>query len=298
MWSWRPTSTPPFTLDDVPGYPAHLDVDHPAHLSRGLVLVKWWLLALPHYAVVAFFVGTGAETVRVASGGLVTEGRAWRGGLIGLLAVIAGVVLAVRGTYPRSLYDLVLGLHRWVLRVAAHAALMTDVYPPFRLDQGGHDPGSVVATTASGGTVAPAHPSGPARPVFVGVAPEQDALEYLDGVQHTTIAGPGDTVRELAGGRPSVPPSETDIWAAQAAGPSPQEVRWEPAAGDWVLVVMPADSSRGLRVTTDLGASVPWLATAADVTIGVALAFVVCGAVLVERAGRSAPARSDENVRS
>src|SRR5687767_2434996 len=61
-WSWRvgfysysalgTDKYPPFTLTDVPAYPARLQVDYPESLSRGLVLVKW-LLALPHYLVVA-----------------------------------------------------------------------------------------------------------------------------------------------------------------------------------------------------------------------------------------------------
>ncbi|WP_298460756.1 DUF4389 domain-containing protein [uncultured Cellulomonas sp.] len=154
-WSWRVAlysygalatdQYPPFTLAEVPDYPAHLHVDYPEHLSRGLVLVKWWLLALPHYLVVAILVGTGVQTARVSS----DVGWRWEGGLIGLLAIIAAVVLAVRGSYPRPLFDLLLGLHRWVLRVTAYAALMTDVYPPFRLDPGEHETAAAVVTTPS-----------------------------------------------------------------------------------------------------------------------------------------------------
>jgi hypothetical protein len=57
------------------------------------------------------------------------------------LALFAGVALLFTTRYPRGIFDLVMGLNRWVFRVVAYAALMTDVYPPFRLDQGGPDPG-------------------------------------------------------------------------------------------------------------------------------------------------------------
>src|SRR5881398_508363 len=124
---------PPFTLKDVPDYPAHLEVEYPESLSRGLVLVKWWLLAIPHYLVIAVFVGgawAGSGIDRLYGGG----------GLVGLLVLIAGVTLLFTGRYPKSLYDFVLGMNRWVFRVAAYSSLMTDSYPPFKLDMGGEEP--------------------------------------------------------------------------------------------------------------------------------------------------------------
>ncbi|MEA2438669.1 MAG: hypothetical protein QOH76_93 [Thermoleophilaceae bacterium] len=147
-WSWRVAfysysalgtdQYPPFTLDDVPDYPARLEVEYPQSLSRGLVLVKSWLLALPHLLIVAVFAGG----ISVAMNGTDTQWVALSGGLIGLLVFIAGVVLLFTGQYPRTIYDFVLGMNRWVLRVAAYTALMTDQYPPFRLDQGGSEPPS------------------------------------------------------------------------------------------------------------------------------------------------------------
>jgi hypothetical protein len=160
-WSWRvgfysysalgTDEYPPFTLKDVAEYPARLEVEYPESLSRGLVLVKWWLLALPHYLVVAVFAG-GAWAAWTGAG---SEWMFGSGGLIGLLVVFAGVVLLFTGRYPRPLYDFVLGMNRWVFRVAAYATLMTDAYPPFRLDMGGDEPPSGTAPRTVPTTPAP-----------------------------------------------------------------------------------------------------------------------------------------------
>lgn len=138
-WTWRVSfytygalgtdRYPPFTLGPVPGYPARLEVAYPDRLSRGLVLVKWWLLAIPHYLVVGLLEGGwGAPS--------------WGPGLVGVLVLCAGGVLLVRQRYPQDIFDLVVGLNRWTLRVAAYAALMRDEYPPFRLDLGALEPGT------------------------------------------------------------------------------------------------------------------------------------------------------------
>ena len=52
---------PPFTLGPAADYPARLDVAYPERLSRGLALVKWWLLAIPQYVIVAFLVAEGGR---------------------------------------------------------------------------------------------------------------------------------------------------------------------------------------------------------------------------------------------
>lgn len=135
-WTWRvhfyaftlaTDRYPPFSLQPDPDYPADLEVAYPESLSRGLVWVKWWLLAIPHYLIVGFFAG-GAEM---------------GSGLIGVLALVAGVMLAIKRSYPESIFSFVMGMHRWTWRVAAYAALMRDEYPPFQLDGGPDEPGVV-----------------------------------------------------------------------------------------------------------------------------------------------------------
>jgi hypothetical protein len=393
-WHWRVSyyaygalgtdRYPPFTLFDVPDYPAHLEVDYPEHLSRGLVLVKWWLLAIPHYVIVGLLVGGAGYYIGKADDTWRVQGA----GLIPLLVLVAGVILLVTGRYPKSLFDLVLGLNRWVLRVAGYAALMTDTYPPFRLDQGGHEggdegtlaiasPAAPAPTTPTTPAAAPAPPSVvvPPRPpttsrwtagrivslvvgcvvgigalglavpgfallvvdqtardndgflmspeqtfqtstyaitsgdlrlhvdaahvapaalwghvkvtataadggaVFVGIGPAAAVRSYLADVEHVTLTdvNQGQPVyRTTTGGTPSSAPRAADFWVAKDSGSGTQEVIWSPGNGDWAIVVMNDDATRGVDATVTAGtdtAALPWAA-------GILLALSGTGLVL------------------
>src|SRR5664280_1222795 len=125
-WSWRvgyygssalgTDRYPPFTLADVRDYPARLDIDYPRQLSRCLALIKWWLLAIPHYIIVALLTSAGGSA-GWREGHVDTRSGT---GIIGLLVLFAAILLLVNGTYPKRLFDLIMGLNRWVMRVTAY----------------------------------------------------------------------------------------------------------------------------------------------------------------------------------
>ena len=100
----------PSTVDEQS---VHLEIDYPdakRDLNRWLPLVKWFL-AIPHYIVLAVLA------------------------IIALFAVVfAWFAILITGRYPRALFDFVVGVDRWCLRVTAYAFLLvTDLYPPFSL---------------------------------------------------------------------------------------------------------------------------------------------------------------------
>jgi hypothetical protein len=139
-WTWRvgfyayaalgTDRYPPFSLRAQPGDPATLTVAYPERLSRGLVWVKSWLLAIPHLLILG-----------VLTGGWLGRGDDGRGvSLLGILILVVAVGLLFTGRYGRGLFDLVMGVDRWALRVVVYVLLLRDEYPPFRLDQGPDEP--------------------------------------------------------------------------------------------------------------------------------------------------------------
>jgi len=306
-------------------------------------------------------------------------------GLVGLLVLFAGVALVFTGSYPRGIFDFVLGLDRWVARVVAYAGLMTDRYPPFRLDQGGSEPGG---TAADDDEVEPAEALAPAaaqggrggrivllvlgsiaalfafatlaggcalvaidqtqrdddgflmspsedlststyaivsesaeldtsgaewaldtflgtvrirseseRPVFVGIARQVQVAAYLRGVERDRVSNfdfEGDPNYEREpGAAPEGAPGDQTFWAASASGAGEQTLEWEPEDGDWQVVLMNADASRGVSSDVSIGAeldSVLWVGLAL-LGIGALLAALAAFAVTagIRRGRRSGP---------
>jgi len=148
-WNWRvgfyvyaalgTDRYPPFSLSQG-DYPAELEVAYPERLSRGLVLVKW-LLAVPHLIVVALLTADimlyPIPALNDLAGGMQLAGGY---SVLNLLVVIAGFFLLITGRHPVALFDFLMGINRWVYRLLAYVALMSDDYPPFRLDAGATEP--------------------------------------------------------------------------------------------------------------------------------------------------------------
>lgn len=140
-WNWRVAfyayaaagtdRYPPFTLAPA-DYPADIVVEYPERLSRGLVLIKSWLLLIPHLLIVAAMTGSATWGWQVQSGEYDATGGL---SLLGLLVLVGVVALLFTASYPRPLFAFIIGLNRWAYRVLAYGSLMRDEYPPFRLDQ-------------------------------------------------------------------------------------------------------------------------------------------------------------------
>jgi hypothetical protein len=299
--------------------------------------------------------------------------------LITLLVLFAALTLLFADRYPKGIFDFVLGLDRWVARVAAYAALMTDRYPPFRLDQGGSEQGTVpLAPPLPEPSAGEPEPTGPAspppsggggriallvlgaivallafallasgcaavvidrtqrdddgfvmtptedfatdsyaivaesvdvdldgpdwavedfigtvrirseseRPVFVGIARDDDVDAYLGSVERGVVddVDEGKHLSERSGGAPAGPPAEQDFWVASTSGAGERTLDWEPEDGSWSAVVMNTDASRDVQSDLSIGAeldSLPWIGV--GVLIGGAL--LAAGAAAAITAG-------------
>ena len=108
---------PPFSGNDG-DYPLRFQMEYPERLSRLLIFVKW-LLILPHIVVLSLLVWVAAVV--------------W---------FVAWFAILITGSFPRGMFDFLVGVLRWNNRVTLYTALLTDVYPPFSLGPTPAPPGA------------------------------------------------------------------------------------------------------------------------------------------------------------
>jgi hypothetical protein len=129
------------------------------------------------------------------------------------------------------------------------------------------------------------------KPLFVGIGPESDVASYLDGVAHAVVTDfdldPFQaTYDPRPGGRPRARPQAQGFWAASASGATDETLRWDVESGNWSVVIMNADASRGVDVGVAVGAKLGFLLW---VAIGVLIAgglFLVGSVFLIYLAFR------------
>ena len=124
------------------------------------------------------------------------------------------------------------------------------------------------------------------KPVFVGIAHTRDVERYLAGTAHATVTDFDSSpfhadLDEHAGARAPMAPAESSIWTASAHGTGTQRIDWPVTDGNWSIVVMNADGSRGVDTTVSAGAKLPFLTPVAWAGIGGGIALlIVAGGLL------------------
>ena len=119
-WSWRVNfycyeagasdRYPPFSFSSNEDYPADLIIEYPESSSRLTGLVRW-LLVIPHW-IITYFLGA----------------------IRNILVLIALLLTLLTGRYHEGIFNIIMGLNRWIYRVSAYGWLLVDEYPPFSFD--------------------------------------------------------------------------------------------------------------------------------------------------------------------
>jgi hypothetical protein len=127
------------------------------------------------------------------------------------------------------------------------------------------------------------------RPVFVGIARDDDLERYLRGVRVAKVTDLDPPEYDMRpGGAPRRPPGDVRFWVASAEGPGRQAADWDVEGGEWSVVAMNADASRRVVVDADVGAKVGWLLGAGIGALVGGLLVGGAGAALILLASRSA----------
>jgi hypothetical protein len=126
------------------------------------------------------------------------------------------------------------------------------------------------------------------KPVFVGIARTSDVSDYLRGTSYTSVTDveyspfrASYSDRDHGGDRRPALPADQKFWAASAHGSGTQTVAWDLEDGDWSIVVMNADASRGVHTDISAGAKIPFIGTLGWVSLGGALVLLLLAVTLV-----------------
>jgi hypothetical protein len=133
------------------------------------------------------------------------------------------------------------------------------------------------------------------KTLFIGIGPQAEVARYLGAVAHANVQDIDfdpfrATYLSVSGDAPQAPPTEQSFWAASASGVGAQTLTWKVREGDWSVVLMNADGSRGVAADVDLGAKLSWLLwVAIGLLIGGVLVSGGSAALIVLAARRPRP---------
>lgn len=121
-------------------------------------------------------------------------------------------------------------------------------------------------------------------PIFIGIAPSQNADTYMNGVNVDRLVNYSwepdvsdvhtPEYQTIPGGAPSSPPTAQSFWVAQASGSGTQTITWTPTSGEYTVVIMNADGSKAVDVNAQVGVRVTVLSW-------VGYGLLIAGAILV-----------------
>ena len=194
---------------------------------------------------------------------------------VGLIA--AGAVLLWGDSKKDDHGYLSTGKHRYAASTYALASDNLDV----NLDGAGW-----IMDRGDLGKVRLAVKSSAGKPVFVGIARTSDVSDYLRSTSYTSVTDVDyspfrASYRDHGGDRRPALPAQQGFWAASAHGSGTQTVAWDLEDGDWSIVVMNADGSRGVDTHISAGAKVPLLGTLGWVSLGGALVLLMTAGTLL-----------------
>ena len=126
------------------------------------------------------------------------------------------------------------------------------------------------------------------EPVFIGIGPSGAVSRYLQGVPRERVNGLSEghgTV--IAGSQRPAPPQSQRFWVGSVSGTGRQALGWDVSDGDWRIVVMAADATRGVRADVAVGAELPALLGVVGLALlaGGGLFLLGSGVILVMAAG-------------